>query len=61
MIESTYGKHSPEFLRGAADALAGNVSATGVGFIRPPTKSQRRSADPNGQPTGIKPIENGRK
>lgn len=34
MVEQVYGKHSPDFLRSAADALAGNVSPTPIGDIR---------------------------
>lgn len=41
MIEQVYGKHSPDFLRSAADAL-GNVSATLSDLSRAPQGNPRR-------------------
>lgn len=42
MVEQVYGKHSPDFLRSAADALAGNVSATLSDLSRAPQGNPRR-------------------
>jgi integrase len=42
MVEQVYGKHSPSFLRNAADALAGNVSATLSDLSRAPQGNPRR-------------------
>jgi len=38
MVEKVYGKHSPDFLRNAADALAGKINPTPVGFISRATR-----------------------
>jgi hypothetical protein len=57
MIESTYGKHSPDFLRSAADALAGEPGPRIIRFCASGAETEstaRDSADLNDQLEGTK-------
>lgn len=55
MIERVYGKHSPSYLRAAADALAGETRPRAISRISESAASDtRESADSNGQTQGTK-------
>jgi integrase len=62
MIERVYGHHHPDYLRAAADALAGRKGPRSISVISPsPASDTRESVDSNGQKRRNKRAENGRK
>lgn len=62
MIERVYGHHHPDYLRGAADALAGKISPRAISVIPPsPASDTMESLDRNRQKGGSKQTRNDRK